>query len=122
MKPQQNKALMACFDLPCAALFGGPSRWPETNIKSHIQSSPSRICWTSQNSCSVCAQNAKHQNTTFKGGPQWCRCQESLKSSNDNFMLRAWSSHICASVHTVRWCMLGIELYSVNVNTSIIMA
>lgn len=28
----------------------------------------------------------------------------------------------CLSVHTVRWCTLGIELYSVNVNTSIIMA
>lgn len=71
MKPQQNKVLVVCFDLPSGALFGGPSRWPETNLKgnrcptslSHIQTSPSLICWTSQNSRSLCVLKVRHIKT-----------------------------------------------------------
>lgn len=75
MKPQQNKVLMACFDLPCGALFGGPSRWPETNLKGNrcppsaitrSQTSLSLISRTPQNSRSVCAESATHQNAAFK--------------------------------------------------------
>lgn len=119
---------MAHFDLPCVALFGGPSRWPEANLKdnccsisvSHIQTSPSLISWSSQNT-TLCAQNIKTPR---------------LKADLDGVIVRnLWRAqmtkrallwvcfpHIYASVSTVRCCKLVVELFSVNVNISIITA
>ena len=68
-----KQAFVTCFDVPCGALFVEPSRWPETNLQSrcatstsHLPTSLSFISQPPQNSRSVCAQSATHQNTHLK--------------------------------------------------------